>query len=113
MSQIAPNTTPGTPNIGELEEPKLSALKMSAQGQITLSKDARDSHKLAPGATLLEISLPGCIILLPQSQIMGDLMLRAQAGLKKLGLSSEELQKRVTRRSEEKLAERYPGVFDE
>jgi hypothetical protein len=62
---------------------------------------------------LIEISLPGCIILLPQSEVLADLMLRAQAGLQNLGLSVEELKAKVAKRGEDRLNERYPGVFNE
>jgi len=95
------------------DDPKISALKVSSQGQVTLSKEARLQHNLNAGETVLEISLPGCIILLPQSEVMADLMLRAQTGLQKLGLSVEELKARVAKRADERLSERYPGVFDE
>lgn len=95
------------------DEPRLSALKVSSQGQVTLSKEARQQHGLSAGETLLEISLPGCIILLPQNAVMADLMLRAQTGLQKLGLSVEDLKASVAKRGESRLKERYPGVFDE
>lgn len=101
MTQIAP------------DEPKISALKVSSQGQVTLSKEARQQHQLNTGVTVLEISLPGCIVLLPQTEVMADLMLRAQAGLEKLGLSVETLKERVAKRSQESLHDRYPGVFNE
>ncbi|ERR1700722_6283081 len=95
------------------DEPRISTLKLSSQGQVTLSKEARQQHGLTAGETLIEISLPGCIILLPQSEVLADLMLRAQSGLAKLGLSVEELKARVAKRNEEQLNVRYPGVFDE
>lgn len=95
------------------DEPRISSLKLSSQGQVTLSKEARQRHGLNAGETLIEISLPGCIILLPQSEVLADLMFRAQAGLQKLGLSVEELKAQVNKRSEEQLNQRYPGVFDE
>jgi bifunctional DNA-binding transcriptional regulator/antitoxin component of YhaV-PrlF toxin-antitoxin module len=95
------------------DDPKISALKVSSQGQVTLSKEARQQHHLKAGETVIEITLPGCIILLPQSEVMADLMLRAQTGLQKLGLSVEELKTRVAKRADERLNERYPGVFDD
>ncbi len=95
------------------DDARINALKLSSQGQITLSKEAREQHGLNAGETLIEISLPGCIILLPQSEVLADLMLRAQTGLQRLGLTVDELKARVAKRSEEKLAERYPGVLDE
>jgi bifunctional DNA-binding transcriptional regulator/antitoxin component of YhaV-PrlF toxin-antitoxin module len=95
------------------DEPRISTLKLSSQGQVTLSKEARQQHGLNAGETLIEISLPGCIILLPQSEVLADLMLRAQSGLKRLGLTVDELKEKVAKRREEQLNERYPGVFDE
>jgi hypothetical protein len=94
-------------------EPRISSLKLSSQGQVTLSKEAREQHQLTAGETLIEISLPGCIILLPQSEVLADLMLTAQTGLKKLGLTVDELKARVAKRNEARLNKRYPGVFDE
>lgn len=95
------------------DEPRISAIKLSSQGQVTLSKEARQQHGLNAGETLIEISLPGCIILLPQSEVLAELMLKAQTGLQRLGLGVEELKTKVAERSRERLNERYPGVFDD
>jgi hypothetical protein len=95
------------------EEAKINTVKLSSQGQVTLSKEARQHQGLSVGETLIEISLPGCIILLPQSQVMADLMLRAQQGLSGLGLTVEQLKARVAERREESTLEQYPGIFDE
>ncbi len=92
------------------DEPQISTLKVSTQGQVTLSKEARKQHGLHAGETVVEISLPGCIILLPQSEVMADLMLRAQKGLQKLGLSPDELKTRVAKRAAGKVSKRYPGA---
>ena len=95
------------------DEARISTLKVSSQGQVTLSKEARQQHGLSAGETLIEISLPGCIILLPQSEVLADLMFRAQSGLQRLGLSVDDLKAKVAKRSKERLTKRYPGVFDE
>ena len=95
------------------DDPKINALKVSSQGQVTLSKEARQYHEIQMGETLIEISLPGCIILLPQSQFFADLVLKAQQGLSKLGLTAEELKEGVEKRRKARLGDRYPGVFDE
>jgi len=95
------------------DEPRISTLKLSSQGQVTLSKEARQRHSLTAGEILIEISLPGCIVLLPQSEVLADLMLRAQSGLKKLGLSGEELKTRVAKRGAKQLKTRYPGIFND
>jgi hypothetical protein len=91
---------------------KINTLKLSSQGQVTLSKEARQQHGLMSGETLIEISVPGCIILLPQSQVLADLMHRAQLGLDKMGLTVEEIKARVEARRKEELSVRYPDVFD-
>ena len=93
------------------DDPKISALKVSTQGQVTLSKEARQLHGLDSGQTVIEIALPGCIILLPQSKVMADLMQRAQQELSKLGLTADQLKDAVSQRSKNKLKGRYPGVF--
>lgn len=94
------------------EDPKINALKLSSQGQVTLSREARQQQGLNAGQTLIEISLPGLIILLPQSEVLADLMHRAQSGLQKLGMSVDELKTGVAKRKGKRLAERYPGIFD-
>jgi len=95
------------------DEAKINTVKLSSQGQVTLSKEARDQQGLSSGETLIEISLPGCIILLPQSQVLGDLMLRAQEGLGRLGLSVDQLKVRVSKRQRESAKRKYPGIFDD
>ena len=79
-------------------ELKISALKLSSQGQVTLSKEARQQQGISAGETVLEISLPGMIILLPQSQVVTDLMLKAHSGLSKLGLTVEQPKDQVAQR---------------
>jgi bifunctional DNA-binding transcriptional regulator/antitoxin component of YhaV-PrlF toxin-antitoxin module len=95
------------------DDPKISALKVSTQGQVTLSKEARQLHGLDSGQTVIEIALPGCIILLPQSKVMADLMLRAQEELGKLGVTVDQLKSAVNKRSKSRLKTRYPGVFND
>jgi len=95
------------------DDPKISALKVSTQGQVTLSKEARQLHGLDSGQTVIEIALPGCIILLPQSKVMADLMLRAQGELGKLGVTVDQLKSAVNKRSKSRLKTRYPGVFND
>ena len=94
------------------DEAKINTIKLSSQGQVTLSKEAREQQGLTSGETLLEISLPGCIILLPQSQVLADLMLRAQEGLGRLGLGVDELKARVAKRQQESTRKKYPGILD-
>ena len=95
------------------DAPKINALKVSSQGQVTLSKEARDLLDLETGQTVIELSLPGCILLLPQSTFMADLMRTAQKQLDSLGLNLDQLKTSVEKRKQERLAERYPGVFNE
>lgn len=95
------------------DDPKISALKVSTQGQVTLSKEARQLHGLDSGQTVIEIALPGCIILLPQSKVMADLMIRAQTELGKLGLDVDQFKSAVNQRSKNRLKKRYPGIFND
>ena len=94
------------------DDPKINALKVSSQGQVTLSKEARDLLELGTGQTLIEISLPGCILLLPQSSFMADLMRNAQSQLARLGVTAEQLKSGVKKRKQDRLAARYGGVLD-
>lgn len=95
------------------EEAKINTVKLSSQGQVTLSKEARQHQGLSVGETLIEISLPGCIILLPQSQVMADLMFRAQKGLSGLGLTVDQLKARIEDQRKDSALAKYPGIFDE
>lgn len=95
------------------DDAKINTVKLSSQGQVTLSKEARAQQGLSTGETLIEISLPGCIILLPQSQVLADLMLRAQEGLGRLGLTADQLKARVARRQEETARKKYPGILND
>lgn len=95
------------------DDPKVNTLKVSSQGQVTLSKEARALLELETGQTVIELSLPGCIILLPQSSFMAELMKTAQRQLQSIGLSAEQLKSSVAKRKQDRLAERYPGVFNE
>jgi bifunctional DNA-binding transcriptional regulator/antitoxin component of YhaV-PrlF toxin-antitoxin module len=95
------------------DDPKVNALKVSSQGQVTLSKEARDLLDLGTGQTVIELSMPGCIILLPQSTFMADLMKTAQRQLNAIGLNVDQLKSNVEKRKQDRLAKRYPGVFNE
>ena len=53
------------------------------------------------------------IVLLPQSRVMADLMLRAQQEFGKLGLNVDQLKAAVNKRSKNRLKTRYPGVFND
>jgi hypothetical protein len=53
------------------------------------------------------------IVLLPQSKVMADLMLRAQGEPGKLGLNADQLKSAVNQRSKSRLKTRYPGVFND
>jgi len=92
------------------EEPKVNTLKVSSQGQVTLSKEARDLLELDAGQTVIEISVPGCILLLPQSTFMADLMVTAQRKLGKLGLSIDQLKSGVEKRKQDRFTKRYPKM---
>jgi hypothetical protein len=73
------------------EGPKISVLKVSGQGQITLSNEAQKLHDLNAEQSLLEVTFPGCIILLPQSHLMADLKARTQLGFEPRPRTIEEL----------------------
>lgn len=75
----------------------------------------KDPNYLLENQNWLNFSaaLPGCIILLPQSKVMADLMLRAQQELGKLGLTVDQLKSAVNQRSKSRLKSRYPGVFND
>jgi len=94
------------------DDARINTVKLSSQGQVTLSKEAREQQGLSMGETLIEISLPGCIILLPQSRVLADLMLRAQEGLGRLGLSVDQLRARVAQQQQESAKAKYPRILD-
>jgi len=68
---------------------------------------------LDSGQTAIEIALPGCIFLLPQSKAVTNLMLRAPKELDKLGLNVEQLKSAVNQRRKRQLKHRHPKVFND
>jgi AbrB family looped-hinge helix DNA binding protein len=94
------------------DKPGISTVKVSSQGQITLSKEARDRLSISAGETLIEIAWPGCRVLLPQSEVMTDLMFRAQKGLSRLGLSADQLKDKAVKRRKKSIQSKYPGMLN-
>lgn len=90
-----------------LEKPQLTTRKVSSSGQLTLSAEARKQHNIKEGTTLVEISLPGCILLLPEERVLADLMKTAQEQLQSIGLSVEKLNEKIKAQHAKLVSDSY------
>lgn len=82
------------------KNPKISVLKVSGQGDVTLSKEAQEVHALSGEQALLEVTFPECIILLPQAQLMADLKARTNLGFERRPRTFEEWKAEMRIRSQ-------------
>jgi bifunctional DNA-binding transcriptional regulator/antitoxin component of YhaV-PrlF toxin-antitoxin module len=90
--------------------PKLRSVTLSSKGQITLSSKARQQLGLAPGATLMEIVVGNCVILMPENRLLSDAMRIAQQSLQESGVSIDELNLEIERLKAERFAKEYPDL---
>ena len=67
----------------------LNTCKMSSKGQITISSNARKQLGLKPEARLLEVVVNNCILLIPQDEVLHDVMKKAHASLNAAGASGD------------------------
>ena len=65
--------------------PKLRSVTLSSKGQITLSSNARHHLGLEEGATIMELVLGNCVILLPENRILSETMKGAREALSQAG----------------------------
>ena len=89
---------------------KLRSVTLSSKGQITLSSKARQQLGLSPGATLMEIVVGSCVILMPENRLLSDAMKLAQQSLQKSGVSMDGLNAEIERLKAERLAKEYPDL---
>jgi len=89
---------------------KLRSVTLSSKGQVTLSSRARQQLGIAPGATLMEIVVGNCVILMPENRLLSDAMKLAQQSLQESGVSMEELNAEIERLKAERFAKEYPDL---
>jgi len=91
----------------------LNTCKMSTKGQITISSNARKQLGLKPEARLLEVVVNNCILLIPQDEVLHDLMKKASDSLKAAGVTADQLKKGVGKRREARVKQKYPKLFND
>lgn len=91
----------------------LNTCKMSSKGQITISSNARKQLGLKPEARLLEVVVNNCILLIPQDEVLHDVMKKAHASLNAAGITAEQLVTGVGKRREARARQKYPELLDE
>lgn len=89
---------------------RLRSVTLSSKGQVTLSSKARQQLGLTPGATLMELVVGSCVILMPENRLLSDAMKRAQQALQECGVSMDELNAEVERLKAERFAKEYPDL---
>ncbi|MCC7529091.1 MAG: AbrB/MazE/SpoVT family DNA-binding domain-containing protein [Candidatus Melainabacteria bacterium] len=89
---------------------KLRSVTLSSKGQVTLSSRARQQLGIGPGATLMEIVVGSCVILMPENRLLSDAMKLAQQSLQESGVSMDELNAEIERLKAERFAREYPDL---
>jgi hypothetical protein len=92
---------------------ELNTVKMSGEGQITISSRAREQLGLGAETRLLEMVVNNCLVFIPQNQELHDVVTRVREGLFKAGLTVGDLKTGVERHKECLVRERYPGLDDD
>jgi len=93
-----------------MAETKLRSLTMTSKGQVTISARARKALGLDKGDTLIEMQVGGCLVLLPENQILAETARKAQAALKRAGVTAKEIIQEADRLREIRLTKRYPAL---
>ncbi len=93
-------------------EPQISNVTLTDKGQIILSNKARKQLGSIKGASLSEIIMGNCVILMPRNQALNKIRKDAQRELENAGVTVDELKAEVERIKDERLAERYPNLAD-
>ncbi len=89
---------------------RLRRVTLSSKGQVTLSSKARQQLGLAPGATLMEIIVGNCVILMPENRLLADAKKLAQQSLQESGISMDDLNAEIERLKAERFAKEYPDL---
>ena len=89
----------------------LNSIKVSPKGQVTISVDARKQLGIKPKTRLLEVVVNNCLLLIPQDEVISDILHKAREGMKKAGLSAKELKSAINKRRTKNIARRYPAFY--
>ena len=90
--------------------PKLRSITLSSKGQITLSSNARQHLGLEKGATIMELVVGNCVILLPENRILSEAMKGAREALSQAGVTVDDLQSEIERLKEERFKKQFPDL---
>ena len=63
---------------------RVKTITMTSKGQVTLSSAARKQLGLEKGATLMEVVVGNCVILMPQNEVADQIRRRARKRWTKL-----------------------------
>lgn len=89
---------------------RVRSVTLSSKGQITLSSNARKQLGVGKGATLMELVVGNCVILLPEDRVLSEAMKGAREALARAGVTVEELQDEIERLKEERFAKEFPDL---
>lgn len=90
--------------------PKVGSVTLTNKGQVTLSSKDRKQLGLTTGATLTEVVVGNCVILMPQNQALEKIRKSAQHELEQAGVTVDQLKAEVEKIKQERLAKRYPNL---
>jgi len=94
-------------------EPEIRDINLGSEGKVTLSGNALKQLGLTAGASLREVLVGNCVILMPKNQRLDQIRKSAQKELDQAGVTVDELKDEVEKIKQERLAERYPNLANE
>jgi bifunctional DNA-binding transcriptional regulator/antitoxin component of YhaV-PrlF toxin-antitoxin module len=90
---------------------ELNSIKLSPKGQVTISSHARRQLGLKPETRLLEVVINNCLVLIPQDEVLSEILKKAQIGMRKAGMSATKLKAAINKRRTKNLSKHYPELF--
>ncbi len=93
-----------------VKEDQVKTVTMTGEGQVTLSSAVRKQLGLEKGATLKEVVVGNCVILMPQNEVADQIRRRAQMALHNAGVTVEELKLDIERLKEERFNKQFPDL---
>ena len=90
--------------------PNARSIMPGAEGQITLSSDARKQLGLDKGTTLIELVGDKYVVLLPEDQVLTAAMKDAREALARTGITVDDLKVELERLKQERFAKKFPDL---
>ncbi len=91
---------------------ELNSIKLSPKGQVTISSHARKQLGLKPETRLLEVVINNCLVLIPQDEVLSEILKKAQEGIQKAGINAVKLKASISKRRTKNLSKHYPELFN-